>query len=186
LNKSNDYHDYVFCEGKLVGEFEEMYRNSASTPWHQDEQKHWIDVRLTKEVLQDLGLFHQIHDFDCGTGHYLNLIAKHSLAINRKSYGYDLSATACEKATSLFPQSSFSNLDLTQRATCAAFHDSRHPVECVSEAGSRHREYRKSIALLGSPSGCKELLALKQRIYWQGCYYQSLSIDLALFIALCR
>jgi hypothetical protein len=51
MNKSTDYHDYVFRDGKLVGEFEEMYLNSATTPWHQDEQENWIDVRLTKEML---------------------------------------------------------------------------------------------------------------------------------------
>jgi hypothetical protein len=117
LKKSTDYHDYVFRKGKLVAEFEEMYRNSATVPWHQDEQEHWIDVRLTKEILQDMGRFDQIHDFGCGTGHYLDLMVKHSLATNGKSYGYDVSATACEKATGLFPHSSFSVLDLTQRTT---------------------------------------------------------------------
>ncbi len=117
LNKSTDYHHYVFREGKLVAEFEEMYRNSATIPWHQDEQENWIDVRLTKEILQDIGRFDQIHDFGCGTGHYLDLMVKHSLATNGKSYGYDVSATACEKAASLFPHSSFSVLDLTQRTT---------------------------------------------------------------------
>ncbi len=117
MKKSTDYHDYVFRKGKLVAEFEEMYRNSATVPWHQDEQEHWIDVRLTKEILQDMGRFDQIHDFGCGTGHYLDLMVKHSLATNGKSYGYDVSATACEKATGLFPHSSFSVLDLTQRTT---------------------------------------------------------------------
>jgi hypothetical protein len=117
LKKSTDYHDYVFRDGELIGEFEEMYRNSATTPWHQDEQENWIDVRLTKEILQDLGRFDQIHDFGCGTGHYLDLIVRHSLANNGKSYGYDLSATACEKAARFFPHSSFSVLDLTQPST---------------------------------------------------------------------
>ena len=116
MNKSTDYHDYVFREGKLIGEFEEMYRNSTTTPWHQDEQENWIDVRLTKEILRDVGKFQQIHDFGCGAGHYLDLIVKHSLATNGKSYDYDVSATACEKAASFFPHSSFSVLDLTQRA----------------------------------------------------------------------
>ena len=34
--QSTDYHDFVFQEGKLVGEFEQMYRKSAQVPWHQD------------------------------------------------------------------------------------------------------------------------------------------------------
>ena len=117
MNKSADYHDYVFHEGKLVAEFEEMYRNSETIPWRQDEQEHWIDLRLTKEILQDIGRFDEIHDFGCGTGHYLDLMVKRSLATNGKSYGYDVSATACGKAASLFPHASFSVLDLTQRTT---------------------------------------------------------------------
>lgn len=114
MNKSTNYHDYVFRDGKLVGEFEEMYRNSATTPWHQDEQENWIDVRLTKELLRDLGRFAEIHDFGCGTGHYLDLVVKHSLEANGKGYGYDVSVTACEKAAEIFQHSNFSVLDLTQ------------------------------------------------------------------------
>src|SRR4051794_3572773 len=91
MNKSNDYHDYVFRDGKLVGEFEEMYRNSAIIPWHQDEQAHWIDVRLTKEMVRDIGKIDQIHDLGCGTGHYLNLIAEELLVPGGTSYGYDIS-----------------------------------------------------------------------------------------------
>ncbi len=34
---STDYHDYVIKNGKLIGEFEQMYKNSAGIPWHQDE-----------------------------------------------------------------------------------------------------------------------------------------------------
>ncbi len=190
MKKSTDYHDYVFREGKLVAEFEEMYRNSAAIPWHQDEQEHWIDVRLTKEILQDIGRFDQIHDFGCGTGHYLDLMVKHSLATNGKSFGYDVSATACEKAASLFPHSRFSVLDLTQattnneqrttnneqRTTNAAFHDSGYAVVCISEACHRHREYGQSNALPGSPSGCTELSAAAQRIYRQGCSARSFRI----------
>lgn len=51
MSHSTDYHDYVFRDGKLVGEFEDMYKNSSKVPWHQDEQANWIDVRLTREIL---------------------------------------------------------------------------------------------------------------------------------------
>ena len=148
MNKSTDYHDYVFREGKLVAEFEEMYRNSATIPWRQDEQEHMIDVRLTKEILRGLGRFQEIHDFGCGTGHYLDLMARHSLAADGKRYGYDVSATACEKAANFFPNSNFSVLDLTQRTTnneqrttSSAFYDSGHSLVCIPEAGYRHRKY---------------------------------------------
>ena len=54
MTKSTDYHDYVFRNGQLVGEFEEMYRNSSSTPWNQDKQEEWIDIKLTLQILKDL------------------------------------------------------------------------------------------------------------------------------------
>ena len=101
-----------------MGEFEEMYRYSATTPLNQDKQEHWIDARLTKEVLKDLVQFHQIHDFDCGTGHFLELMANTAVATNGKSYEYDvLSAIASEKAASFFPHNNLSGLVLTQRTT---------------------------------------------------------------------
>jgi hypothetical protein len=118
MNKSNDYHDYVFRDGKLVGEFEEMYRNSAIVPWHQDEQANWMDVRLTKEMIRDIGSdLDQIHDLGCGTGHYLNLIADEFLASRGTSYGYDISETVCKNAAKTFPNSKFSVLDLTEQST---------------------------------------------------------------------
>jgi hypothetical protein len=61
-----------------------------------------------------LGRFDEIHDFGSGTGHYLDLVAKHSLATNGKCYGYDVSATACEKAKNLFTNYNFLVLDITQ------------------------------------------------------------------------
>ena len=114
MNQSTDYHDYVFRDGKLVGEFEEMYRNSTITPWHQDEQADWIDVRLTKELLKDLGKFDEIHDLGCGTGHYLNIMAQYCLSNNGRSYGYDISKTACINAAQSFPNGKYATLDLTQ------------------------------------------------------------------------
>jgi len=117
VKKSKDYHDYVFVDGKLVGEFEEMYRNSATVPWHQDEQANRIDVRLTKEMMRDIGKVEQIHDLGCGTGHYLNLIAEEFLLPGGVTYGYDISETACKIAAENFPKSTFAVLDLTEPVT---------------------------------------------------------------------
>jgi hypothetical protein len=64
-----DDHDYVFREGKLIGDFEAMYRNREETPWHQDKQESWIDVRLTRETLRGFKPFGEIHDLGCGLGH---------------------------------------------------------------------------------------------------------------------
>lgn len=119
---SKDYHDYVFRDGKLVLEFEAMYRNSSDIPWHQDEQQNWVDVRLTVEMLKGVCPFDEIHDFGCGLGHYLALMRGHLGAGTCRGYGYDISATACVKAKSTFPEFDFQPYDLTlvpQTAGCS-------------------------------------------------------------------
>lgn len=110
---SRDYHDYVFRDGKLVGEFEAMYRHSEGVPWHQDEQESWVDVRLTTELLKDLGPFGEIHDLGCGLGYYLDLLRNSLGTKHCRAFGYDVSPTACAKASALFPTFSFQTLDLT-------------------------------------------------------------------------
>ena len=80
MNKSTHYHDYAFRDGKLVGEFEDMYRNSATTPWHQDEQANWMDVRLTGEMLRDLGRFDEIHDLGVALGTILSRLDREAVS----------------------------------------------------------------------------------------------------------
>lgn len=102
MNKSTDYHDYVFRDGHLVGQFEETYQNSSTTPWHQDEQENLMDVRLTVELISDLDKFDEIHDFGWGMGHYLEIMSTGRLVADGKSFSYDISETACRKVASIF------------------------------------------------------------------------------------
>lgn len=108
-----DYHEYVFREGKLVGEFDLMYQNSETVPWHQDEQENWVDIRLTQEMLRDVGPFDEIHDVGCGLGYYLNTLSARVGSHATRCIGYDVSKTACDKARSIFPAFEFLQLDLT-------------------------------------------------------------------------
>lgn len=112
MSDSKDYHDYVFKDGKFVGEFDSMYRNSNTIPWHQDEQADWIDVRLSKGLISDKNCFEKVIDLGCGTGHYLDLICDSFLASGGIAYGFDISETACQQAKSIFPQYRFDSLDL--------------------------------------------------------------------------
>lgn len=117
MNKpSKDYHDYVFRNGELVGQFEEIYQHSETVPWHQDEQTDWVDLRLTSDMLKDLAPFDEIHDLGCGLGNYLALMAERIGTQNAKGFGYDISQTACEKAARQFPAFQFSPMDLTSAA----------------------------------------------------------------------
>ena len=58
--KSNDYHDFVFRDGKLVGEFEQMYQKSREVPWHQDKDIDRIDCRVALELLATRGPYGRI------------------------------------------------------------------------------------------------------------------------------
>lgn len=110
--KTKDYHSYVFRDGKLVAEFENMYINSEGVPWHQDEQDDWIDVRLTKEMLSDVSGFNEIHDLSCGLGYYLALMGVNLGTQGYKCYGYDISETAIKKAKNAHPNFNFFVFDL--------------------------------------------------------------------------
>jgi SAM-dependent methyltransferase len=97
--KSKDYHDYVIREGKLIAEFEEMYRNSETIPWHQNEQEKWIDIRLTKEMMSDEVNLERSIDYGCGTGHYLDILVRN---LGGKGIGFDISPTAITLAEKNF------------------------------------------------------------------------------------
>jgi len=135
---SKDYHDYVFRDGKLVGEFEAMYRNSEVTPWHQDEQENWVDVRLTGEMLRDIKPYDEIHDLGCGLGHYLAIMRSTVGAEECRCFGYDISETACAKAKKAWPDFEFFQFNLTMPAT-------QKP-----EAGNRKPEARRLFVIRGT------------------------------------
>ena len=107
---STDYHDYVIKGGNLIGEFEQMYQNSDTIPWHQDEQENWMDVRLTKELLRLRGKFLRIVDYGCGTGHYLDILVRNLNA--NEGIGFDVSKTATNKAKETFPKLNFRTANL--------------------------------------------------------------------------
>ena len=109
---SDDYHDYVIKNGKLIGEFDQMYLKSKNTPWHQDEQKNWLDVRLTIELIKEYGPFDLISDFGSGYGYFLNLIAQYCGTESPVLHAYDVSKTACRKGSLLFPNTTFQQFDL--------------------------------------------------------------------------
>lgn len=71
MKYSEDYHDYVFKNGKLIGKFDEMYRFSREIPWHQDKAAYKvfsdIDIAILKQHTHDT-----ILDIGCGIGYFTN------------------------------------------------------------------------------------------------------------------
>lgn len=109
---SNDYHDFVIKDGKLIGEFEQMYQKSSDVPWHQDKQENDLDIRLTIELLKEFAYFDTIVDFGCGLGYFLKTIKEHVGTPSCHPIGYDVSKTCCEQAKKLFPDCTFHEFNL--------------------------------------------------------------------------
>lgn len=131
---SEDYHDYVIKNGRLIGEFDQMYCKSKNIPWHQDKQINWLDVMIAISLLKEYGPFDMISDFGSGYGYFLNQIAHNCGSDNHVLYGYDVSKTACEKGAHLFPKISFKEFDLM----------AEHPVKFKE----KRREEKKVLFLL--------------------------------------
>ena len=107
---SNDYHNFVIKDGKLVAEFEQMYKKSKEIPWHQNEMENWLDIKTTIQILNGCGCFEYFFDFGCGLGHFLDIIKKHLGSENCKALGYDISQTCCKKAKDGFSGSRFNEI----------------------------------------------------------------------------
>jgi SAM-dependent methyltransferase len=63
-----DYHDFVFRGGKLVGDFDNMYRYSSEVPWSQDKLScHWC-TEVGVLMLKDRAPYGSILEIGCGLG----------------------------------------------------------------------------------------------------------------------
>jgi SAM-dependent methyltransferase len=98
-----DYHDYVFENGELVGDFEGMYANSSAIPWHQDlEAESWIgDIAVN--MLKPFAPYNKGLEVGCGLGYFANRIAPFCNSF----FAGDVSPTAISKASEIFDHISF-------------------------------------------------------------------------------
>lgn len=91
------YQDYVIKEGKLVGEFDEMYKD-FDDPWHQSTREIFASEKAVGlNLLQHLkDKFHieTVVELGCGLGDYTARIQE----LGFKVTGIDISPTAIEKA----------------------------------------------------------------------------------------
>lgn len=72
-----NYRNYVFKDGRFVGKFDEMYKESVETPWHQDiipDTWHGkIGLNLLEAAYQEAEI-NNVLEIGCGYGYILNWI----------------------------------------------------------------------------------------------------------------
>jgi len=102
---SKDYHDYVFKDGRLVGKFDEMYKN-CSDPWIQSLRKNSLDIRVMNKLLRD-NFYPRILEYGCGLGHIANFLTKFGSVL-----GLDISETGISKAKNLYNNVEFDTCDI--------------------------------------------------------------------------
>lgn len=69
MKHSDDYHDYVFKDGKLVGKFDEMYKYSKEVPWHQDETAYHVFSEIDMAILKQFN-YDSVCEIGCGLGFF--------------------------------------------------------------------------------------------------------------------
>jgi len=106
MKHSNDYHDYVFKDGKIVGKFEEMYRYSQEIPWHQDKiLETWhgrIGINFIEAAFEE-GEIKTVLSTGCGYGNMLSKIKRQKVQFS----GFDISETAIKKTWKRHPEFTF-------------------------------------------------------------------------------
>jgi len=93
--QSKDYHDYVFKNGSLLGEFDKMYQCSDQIPWHQDKTAFYIHSDICLYLIRLINPS-SICEVGCGLGIFTNRI--YSETPIKKIAGIDISETAIDQA----------------------------------------------------------------------------------------
>lgn len=121
---SSDYHDYVIKDGKLIAEFELMYQKSKETPWHQDSTAHSlftdIDIAIINSFFRRWKPVNCSHlnmlDLGCGLGYTTERLRSELVApVKSKWFGFDISPTAVEKASHMFPKVEYHAVDILDK-----------------------------------------------------------------------
>jgi SAM-dependent methyltransferase len=111
---SDDYHDYVFKNGELLGNFEGMYRHSAEVPWHQDRTAYLVFLDIDLAILRQYH-YKSICEVGCGLGFFTDRLWRELRGPEEevRVTGIDISPTAIDKAKIMFPHLHFAVGDLT-------------------------------------------------------------------------
>jgi hypothetical protein len=73
--ESKNYRDYVIKNGKLMGDFDKMYKNSEEVPWYQDETAFALFTEIDLSIINYYHKKYQFKDIceiGCGYGYITN------------------------------------------------------------------------------------------------------------------
>lgn len=109
------YQDYNIKDGKLVGEFEQLYKDYAD-PWDQSTREQYTSEKaVALNLIQKLGAnrllklgANRVLELGCGLGYYTRRIAD----LGGETLGIDISETAVTKARLNFPGVTFATGDI--------------------------------------------------------------------------
>ncbi len=123
-----DYHDYVIKDGKLVGKFEEMYKN-CKDPWFQSKRNEGNEIQFMIAILKKK--YSKILELGCGFGHIANELSKFGNVT-----GLDISKTAIDKAAKLYPHIKFETCDLIQGIDSRQSHSNKEQFDLIVLSGT--------------------------------------------------
>ena len=106
-NKKKLYHNYVIKNGKLIGDFENLYKD-IDNPWGQNDNNVINDTRkaIVKNFIKKLSKTKNkiiVSEIGCGFGNTTNILNFENVSC----FGTDISETAISKAREKFPKYKF-------------------------------------------------------------------------------
>ena len=107
MGKYPRYQDYVIKDGKLVGEFEQLYRDHDD-PWEQSIREEAASEKLVALEIIRRQEFCRVIELGCGLGGFTKKLAE----VAGIALGTDISQTAVEKARGRVPGASFQCADV--------------------------------------------------------------------------
>jgi len=109
-----DYHEYVFKDGKFVGDFDNMYRHAKGIPWEQDTRCEQWYTEVGMVMIKAHAPYASILEVGCGLGY---IAAKLRAFVRSDALdAFDVSPTAIEKAQRLHQAIRFYADDITKTA----------------------------------------------------------------------
>ena len=116
-----NYQDYVIRDGRLIGDWEGLYKNFVD-PWNQSRSDQLLDSRRMVALnwccrLRDDYQVSRVLEVGCGFGHLTDALREKGLS----SIGTDISRTAVAKARQLHPASVFFEAAITDFSVVAKF-----------------------------------------------------------------